>query len=258
MGNNQNTNDEMEIDLLELFYVLRSKLLVIILSILVVATAAGLFSKFCITPTYSSTTKLYILSKSTSITSFADIQIGNSLTQDYMEMVKSRPVVQGVIDNLNLNLSYQGMLGKLTVTNPSNTRFLCITIEDSDPVMAKEIVDEFATVAIERIAEIMATDRPNIVEEGYVEEHPISPSVKKNTLIGALVGLVLSCGIIVARHLLDDTIKSSDDLEKYLGLNTLAMIPKGKEEYDGHSDRKSRKKRKKSEKRAGQKRGKKS
>lgn len=254
MGNSQNTNDEIEIDLLELFYVLRSKLLVIILSTLVAATAVGLFSKFLISPTYASTTKMYILSMSTSITSFADIQIGNSLTQDYMELIKSRPVVQEVIDNLNLDVTYQDMLKKVTITNPSDTRILCITVKDHDPVLAKEIVDEFAMVSIDRIAEIMDTEKPNIVEEGYVEEEPISPSILKNTAIGAMVGMVLCCGIIIVRHLLDDTIKSSDDLERYLGLNTLAMIPKGKEEYDGHSDKK-RRKRKKNKKTESKKRG---
>jgi len=179
MGNSQNTNDEIEIDLLELFYVLRSKLLVIILSTLVAATAVGLFSKFLISPTYASTTKMYILSMSTSITSFADIQIGNSLTQDYMELIKSRPVVQEVIDNLNLDVTYQDMLKKVTITNPSDTRILCITVEDHDPVLAKEIVDEFASVSIDRIAEIMDTEKPNIVEEGlkYVNNDACYPTI---------------------------------------------------------------------------------
>lgn len=238
MEQNQNLNDEIEIDLVELLQVLWGKALIILMTTIFAATAVGLTSKYLIQPVYSSTTKLYVLSKSTSLTSLADIQIGSSLTLDYMEMIESRPVVQTVIDNLNLDLLYEEMLEKMTVENPSNTRFLCITIEDHDPVIAKEIADEFAAVSISRISEVMETDEPNIVEEGYVAELPISPNILKNTIIGAAIGFFLACAVIITFYLLDDTIKSSDDLERYLGLNTLALIPKGKEEYDGHPEKK--------------------
>lgn len=238
MEQNQNFNDEIEIDLVELMQVLWSKALIILLTTIIAAMATGLTSKFLLKPVYSSTTKLYVLSKSTSLTSFADIQIGTSLTQDYMEMITSRPVVQTVIDNLNLDLLYEEMLEKMTVENPSNTRFLCITIEDNDPVIAKEIADEFAMVSISRISEVMETDEPNVVEEGYASEYPIRPNILKNTVIGAAVGFFFACAVIVVLHLMDDTIKSSDDLERYLGLNTLALIPRGKEEYDGRPEKK--------------------
>ena len=238
MEQNQNFNDEIEIDLVELIQVLWSKALIILLTTIIAAMATGLTSKFLLKPVYSSTTKLYVLSKSTSLTSFADIQIGTSLTQDYMEMITSRPVVQTVIDNLNLDLLYEEMLEKVTVENPSNTRFLCITIEDNDPVIAKEIADEFAIVSISRISEVMETDEPNVVEEGYASEYPIRPNILKNTVIGAAVGFFFACAVIVVLHLMDDTIKSSDDLERYLGLNTLALIPRGKEEYDGRPEKK--------------------
>ena len=231
-------NDEIEIDLVELMQVLWSKALIIILTTIIAAMATGLTSKFLLKPVYSSTTKLYVLSKSTSLTSFADIQIGTSLTQDYMEMITSRPVVQTVIDNLNLDLLYGEMLEKMTVENPSNTRFLCITIEDNDPVIAKEIADEFATVSISRISEVMETDEPNVVEEGFASEHPIRPNTLKNTVLGGAVGFFFACAVIIVLHLMDDTIKSSDDLERYLGLNTLALIPRGKEEYDGRTEKK--------------------
>lgn len=236
--NQEQTNDEAEIDLVELFYVLRSKIWIILLSTMVLGVAFFLTSKFLIKPVYSSTSKLFILTKTTSITSLADIQMGSQLTLDYVELIKSRPVVEGVIKNLKLDMEYEEMLEKVEITTPSNTRILNITIEDNDPRLAKEIVDEFSNVSIERISLIMATDKPNIAEEGHVAEKPIKPENKKNALIGALLGFVLSCGIIIVIHLLDDTIRSLDDVERYLGLNTLAMIPLGKEEYDGKKRKK--------------------
>lgn len=218
-------NDEIEIDLRDLFYLIKSKIWIILLSGIIMASAAGLISSFMITPIYTSTTKLYILSKSTTLSSLADLQIGTQLTQDYMVLVKSRPVVTQVIENLGLNMTYEEMEEIVTVSNPSNTRILAITVDYPDPFLAKEIADEFATVSATQIAEIMDAEKPTIVEEGYMQPYPSSPNTKKNIIIGGVVGIFLASGMIILLHLLDDTIKSSEDVEKYLGITTLALIP---------------------------------
>jgi capsular polysaccharide biosynthesis protein len=122
-------------------------------------------------------------------------------------------------------MTYEDMLNVITIDNPANTRILEITANYPDPYLAKRIVDEFATVSTTRIAKIMDTSEPTVVEEGYLQPNPSSPNIKKNTIIGALVGILLSGGIIVVLYLLDDTIKDSEDIEKYLGLHTLGLIP---------------------------------
>ncbi len=223
----QNTNEEIEIDLLELFYVIKSRIWIILLTGILTATAAGLISNFCITPIYNSTTKLYIVSKSTSLTNLNldDLQLGTQLTKDYMVLVESRPVVTQVIDNLGLNMTYEEMVSCLTIENPSNTRILEITTKYPDPYLAKKIVDEFAAVSSSRIAKIMDTSEPAIVEEGYIQPHPASPNNLKNTLIGGVVGLFLAGAVVIVLHLLNDTIKDTEDVERYLGLNTLGIIP---------------------------------
>lgn len=221
----KNTNEEMEIDLVDIFYLIRARLWLIILSGLLLATVVGLYSSFLITPIYSSTTKLYILTKSTSITSLADIQLGTQLTQDYMVLVKSRKVVTQVNDNLDLNLTYEQLADIITVTNPSNTRILEITAEYSDSLIAKQIVDEFAEVSQVQIAKVMDTEEPTIVDEGYAPPDPSSPNTMKNTIIGGLIGAFLAAGITIVLHLMDDTIKTSEDIEKYLNISTLGLIP---------------------------------
>lgn len=221
----ENYNDEMEIDLRDLLYLIKSKIWIILLSGIIIASAAGLFSSFMITPIYTSTTKLYILSKTTTLSSLADLQIGTQLTQDYMVLVKSRPVVTQVIKNLGLNMSYEEMAGIITTSNPSNTRILSITANYPDPYLAKKIVDEFATVSATQIAEIMDADKPTIVEEGYMQSYPSSPNTKMNIVIGGVLGVFIASGIIIFLYILDDTIKDSEDVEKYLGMTTLALIP---------------------------------
>lgn len=218
-------NDEAEIDLGALLLALWRKAWLILLCGIICAGAAGVWTKVMITPLYRSSSMLYILSKSTSITSLADIQLGTQLTKDYTVLVKSRPVIETVIQNLGLNRTYEQVLGSLELTNPSDTRILYITVTDPDPEMAKKLADEIAVVAQKRMAEIMKTDEPSIAEEGHIAEYPSSPNTKKNVMLGGFVGMALVCMVIVILFLLDNTVKSPDDIERYLGLTTLGMIP---------------------------------
>lgn len=223
---NQNIeNQEVEIDLLEIFYLLRSKLLLLCLSAVVFGAIAFSYTEFVVQPMYSSTSQLYILTQSTSLTSLADIQVGTQLTQDYMELIKSRPVVDEVIANLQLESDYEEVLKCLSIENPNNTRILKITATVENPEMAKQIADEFAQVSKKRISQIMCTDEPSVVAFGYVSRKPVNVHVAKNTVIGAFLGVFVVAAIVIVLYLLNDTIRTTEDVEKYLGLNTLAAIP---------------------------------
>ncbi len=224
MPNDQNT-EEMEIDLKEIFLLLLSKWWIILLSGLILAGVVGTYNKFFVTPMYSSTTQLVIVGSTSTITSLTDLQIGSSLTKDYIMVVKSRPVVEKVIENLKLDMSYEQLLSRVQVTNEAETRILSISITDADPYMAKQIVDQFALVSKTRIAELMDIAEPGILSAGVVNENKVSPTTAKNAAIGGLLGIVLCMGVFIVRFLLDDTIKSSEDIEKYLGLTTLAILP---------------------------------
>ncbi|MCR5798097.1 MAG: polysaccharide export protein [Eubacterium sp.] len=232
-----NTNEEIEIDLMEIFYLLKSRAVIIIALAVIAAIGTFCVSKFCLTEQFASTSKLYVLSKSTSITSIADLQIGTSLTTDYMELINSRPVVEKVIENLGLDKepyseTYESLLPKIAVENPTDTRILAITVTYTSPEMAKKIVDEIAKVAQTSISKVMAQDEPNIIEKGYANPIKIAPSNVKNAAIGGIIMFVLVCGFFIVRFIMDDTIKSSEDIEKYLGINTLATIPYKEETVD--------------------------
>ena len=155
----------------------------------------------------------------------------------------SRPVTGQVITNLDLNLSHEQLVKKIKVDNPTDTRILTISVEDTDPYMAKSIADEFASVASARMAEIMDSAPPNIVEEAYLPTQKTKPSITKNTMIGGLAGVFLAGAIILVLFVMNDAIKTPEDVEKYLGLNTLATIPV----FEGETGAKKKKsKRKKS------------
>ena len=218
-------DDEMEIDLLELFQVLLQKAWAIILCMVIGAGLAFGGTKMLLTPKYSASSQIYILTKTTSVTSLADIQMGAQLTVDFEVLEKSRPVVEEVIDELNLDYTYEELVEMITTLNPSDTRILKMTVENEDPNLAKEIANAMAEVTAERVAYIMNTDKPKIVEEAVTPEKPSSPSTVKNTALGGILGAVLAMGIIVIIYLMNDTIQTEEDVRKYLDLNTLAALP---------------------------------
>lgn len=227
----EDNQEEIEIDLKDLFFELIKHWKFILLSTLLVGGILLFYSKVFITPLYESTSELYVLSKTTSITSLADIQMGSSLTNDYMVVVKGRPVIEQVISNLALEEDYKSLGNKIALNNPADSRILQITVTDPDPEQAKIIADEMAKVASAFIAEKMAQDPPTILKYGYEDGEPVSPAVGKNTIIGVVIGAILSIGIVVVLYLMNDTIMNAEDVEKKLGLHMLGSLP-----YEGEID----------------------
>lgn len=238
--------EEIEIDLKELLGELLSNWKMIIASTLLAAIIGFAVSEFLITPQYESVSQMYVFTKSTSITSLADLQTGTNLTNDYMVVVAGRPVLEQVINNLGLDETYSSLGGKISVTNPDDSRILQITVTDADPDRAKIIADEMAEVASAFISEKMDQDAPTIIQYGYSDGEPVSPSIKKNTLIGAMLGFLLAAALVVVSYLLNDSVMSAEDVEKKLGLNILGTLPLEEVEDDGEKTSKRKKKSKKS------------
>ena len=233
-------DDEIEIDLKELFFELLNNWVMIAVSTILVAAIAFCISAFIMVPQYESTSELYVLSKSTSITSLADIQTGTNLTNDYIVVVKNRPVLEQVISNLALEEeTYASLEERVAINNPSNSRILQITVTDEDPDRAKAIADEIADVGSAFIAEKMQHDAPTILQYGYADGEPVSPNKMMNTVLGAAIGAFLAMAIVIISYLMNDTIMSVDDIERKLGLNVLGTLPLEDEaEYDGHKSKK--------------------
>lgn len=237
---NENIDDD-SIDLIALIMAILRHWKIIALIAVLLAAGTFLFSKYMITPMYSSMSRLYVLSKTTSITSLADIQMGASLTKDYQEVVLGRPVLDQVIENLQLDEDYRSLIKKVKVDNPANTRLLDIRVTDADPERAKAIADDIAEVSAKFIAEKMDQDPPSIIQYGYSDNEPVSPSNVKNGVIGGLAGGFVSAAIVVLMYFLNNTIDTPEDVEGKLGLKLIAQIPMEKEEGDGHDDKKHKK-----------------
>lgn len=239
-------DDEIEIDLRELFFALKKRILILLAALTAGAILAGAYTTLLVTPLYSATSTMLVLTKETTLSSLADLQIGSQLTQDYSMLITSRTVLQEVIDNLGLDMNYKALESNVSINNPQDTRILEITVTNTEPEMTKKIVDELSKVSSEFIGDQMEVVPPKIVEEGEVPEYQISPSLKKNVMLGAAAGFVLAAGVIILITLMDDTIKSENDIERYLGIPNLATVPDRRDYISGiHSDNRKKKKKKK-------------
>ncbi len=229
-----NRDDVLEINLGELFAVLMGRAFLIISAGIFFALAGLFLSKFVIHPEYESTTKIYILNKEENQTvTYSDVQISTQLTQDYAELIKSRRVLEEVIQRLHLtDIEYKDLYDVLKVDTPSDTRIVAITVRDKDPLMAMKIANCIREVASEHITNVMDIDAINIAETANVPTDKASPSVARWTIISGFIGAVVVAFFAILGYLLDDSIKSNDDVERYLGLSTLALIPLTTDEMD--------------------------
>ena len=159
-----NREDEIEIDLVEIGRLLLGKLKILILCLILGGLIAGGVTRFLITPQYTGTSMIFVLTKTTSVTSLADIQLGSELTADFATLATSRPTLEKVIEELDLTEEPAELRETVTVTNPTDTRILQIDVENPDPQLAADISNALADATADAVAVIMSTDRPTIVE----------------------------------------------------------------------------------------------
>ena len=220
--------DESTIDLQELFFRLLAKWKEIGCCAILGFVAALIITKILITPMYQSTAEIYAVGRSDSVINMSDLQLGSYLTKDYVAVFDVWEVHDKVVKTLDLDpvkYSYSALRNMLTVSNPSDTRLIKITITSEDPELAASLANAYANVGSSYIAESMSTDKPNIMSTARVPQRPISPVLSKNCAIGLLLGAFLMAGIVTVQTLLDDKIKTQDDIRKYVNLTTLAVIP---------------------------------
>ena len=219
--------DEIEIDLQDLFGLLLHKAWIIILAAIVTAAIGFAVSFFLITPQYESTTSIYISTSKGNENSmtYSDAQLASQLTKDYEELILGRTVLEKVINTYGLTESYESLKSRVTVANTSNTRIITITVKDPNPQNAQILANSIRDAAAVHIKDVTDVEAVNVADEANLPESPCEPSVPKWTVIAAFIGMVLSACIIVVQYLMDDTIKSSEDIEKYLELSTLGLIP---------------------------------
>ena len=223
---NTNDNASIEIDILYLLRKLWSKKFFIVFVGLLVGTIALLGSVFFMKPKYTSTTRIYVVSRSsdTSLTN-QDLQAGSYLVNDYKEVITSSEVLSSVIDQEKLSMSVGELSKDIAVTIPTDTRVISIAVTDTDAQRACDIANTVRQVAAEKIKAVTKVDDVTTLESATKPSHPSSPNVKKNAAIGALAGVFLAVVGILVAEVLDDRVRRPEDIEEALGMTLLGVVP---------------------------------
>lgn len=220
------TEEETEIDLIDLAWALLDKIHYIVLCFLIGAVIMNAYSYFLVRPTYKSTAKMYVVSASkNSVVDLDALNIGTSLTADYEQLMLSYPVLEQVINKLNLDMDSDTLAKMITLENPTDTRILNINVVSTDPKSARDIANTLMDVSVDYLPKTMSTNAPNVAQKAKLADHKDGPSYTKYTMIGALAGAFLYCMYLVVKYLMDDTIHTADDMEKYFDIVPLAVIP---------------------------------
>lgn len=222
--NMDEADDGVSIDLYALVIRLVEKWYIMFATALVGAIIAGVVTFCFITPTYQATSKLYVVSQKDSAINLSDLQIGNYLAKDYQEVFKNWYVHEAVVTRLGLPYSYDQLRKMVKVSNPSDTRILYITATSTNPAEAQAMANTYAEVAQSFIASRMDSKEPTMFETALLPTRPAAPNKTQNILLGFVLGFALAAGIIVIAFVMDDYVRTSDDIERYLGLPTLGTI----------------------------------
>ncbi|MGO0074897.1 YveK family protein [Streptococcus suis] len=225
--NNQESNT-IEIDVLSLLKTIWRKKFFILVTAVLGAGLAFVYSSFLVTPQYDSTTRIYVVSQNVEAgagLTNQELQAGTYLVKDYKEIILSQDVLTQVATELNLK---ESLKEKISVSIPVDTRIVSISVRDADPNEAARIANSLRTFAAQKIVEVTKVSDVTTLEEAVPAEEPTTPNTKRNILLGLLAGGILATGIILAMEVLDDRVKRPQDIEEVMGLTLLGVVPDSK------------------------------
>ncbi|HFI0313039.1 TPA: YveK family protein [Streptococcus suis] len=222
--NNQEENT-IEIDVLSLLRTIWRKKFLILLTAILTTGLAFAYSAFLATPQYDSTTRLYVVNQSGdngAVITTQDLQAGSFLVKDYKEIILSQDVLKNVTTTLGIT---EDIKDKITVTIPTDTRILSITVRDSDPNQAATVANTLRDEAAKKIIEVTKVSDVTTLEAALPAEKPSTPRTKRNLALGFIAGAFLATALVLVLEVLDDRVKRPQDIEEGLGMTLLGVVP---------------------------------
>lgn len=217
---------EQELDLRGLTNIIRKRFVWLIVIPFIAVLIGGLFTYFFIPPTYeSSTTLLVSRALDQSQLSYDDVMINRQLVPTFSELARSRVVTESVIKTLHLDMTVAELAQQINISAIQNTEIIAVTVRNSDPYRAKQIVEQVSESFSEKIIGLFDISTVIVVDNAVLPEEPIGPNIKKNMAIAGVLGVMLALGIIFILETLDNTVKTQEDIEQLLGLPVVAVVP---------------------------------
>ena len=224
---NQDNTKSVEIDVLALLHKLWTKKLLILFTVFYFAAFSFLGTYFFIQPTYTSTTRIYVVNQATDNKNLSaqDLQAGTYLVNDYKEIITSNDVLSEVIKDEKLNLSEAELSKMVSVNIPTDTRLISISVKAKTGQDAQVLANKVREVASKKIKTVTKVEDVTTLEEAKLPSSPSSPNIKRNVLLGAILGGFVAIVAVLVREVLDDRIRRPEDVEDVLGMTLLGIIP---------------------------------
>ena len=224
---NQDNTKSVEIDVLALLHKLWTKKLLILFTAFYFAAFSFLGTYFFIQPTYTSTTRIYVVNQATDNKNLSaqDLQAGTYLVNDYKEIITSNDVLSEVIKDEKLNLSEAELSKMVSVNIPTDTRLISISVKAKTGQDAQVLANKVREVASKKIKTVTKVEDVTTLEEAKLPSSPSSPNIKRNVLLGAILGGFVAIVAVLVREVLDDRIRRPEDVEDVLELTLLGIVP---------------------------------
>lgn len=222
----QENTKRVEIDVLALLQKLWTKKVFILFTAFYVAVFAFLGTYFFIQPTYTSSTRIYVVNQADDGKNLSaqDLQAGTFLTKDYKEIITSNDVLSEVIKDEKLNMTEADLAKMISVNIPTDTRLISISVNAKTGQDAQSLANKVRDVAAEKIKKVTKVEDVTTLEDAKLPDSPSSPNIKRNVALGAVLGGFLAIVGVLVREILDDRIRRPEDIEDALGLTLLGIV----------------------------------
>lgn len=223
-------NEELEVDLRKVAYMMRTKLVFILIITIVAGLATGLVTHFFVKPTYSSTVKMYVYSNSDRVTtdssiSTAEITAAQDMVNTYIYILKSDTVLEAVIDDTGLKITPSQLRSAISAEQATDTIAFEVTVKSRNPKLSAKIANSIAKIAPDEIVRVVKAGGVEIIDYAKVPTKPSSPNLKRNIVVGAFLGFLVSFAFFFVSEMFDTTITDAKDIEREFSIPILGTIP---------------------------------
>ena len=218
-----------EINLIELWNYFKNKIMWIIVTCIFIIICGNAFMLLTRVPEYQSVTTIVLVNENKDNYNTSELQLNKGLVGTYSEIIKSRKVLNKVINNLDIDRTVNELSENISVSSVEDTEIIKIVVSDTDSKLAAEIANETAEVFMKEIQKIYSLDNVSVVDQALEAKAPYNINFVKDNVIYLLVGLVLSCGVIFVMFYFDTTIKSGEEIESKLVLTVIGIVPNEEE-----------------------------
>lgn len=217
---------EEEINLIEIFKILKKRAGLLVNLSLVGLIFASVFTFFIVTPQYSSTTQL-LVNKSyddTQGVQLSDINTNVQMINTYRDIIKGPVILEEVIKDANLNITVGQLSDKITIETQDSSQVFSLKVTDESPYEAAKIANTTANIFQKKVGDIMKIDNVSIISEAEINASPVKPNNTLNMLVGLLVGLMLGIGVAFLLEFMDKSVNDERFITETLNWSSLGMV----------------------------------